>query len=77
MANCTVFVNNRFCAVHIPKDIRPPDGALNTEIGAKGNERVISPLGQSWNSFFVSCSRVSEDFLPERANQHQPEREAI
>ena len=29
------------------------------------------------NSFFLDGPRVSDDFLPERAAQHQPEREAL
>ena len=43
----------------------------------KGNERIIAPLGQTWDSFFLSGSTVSDDFLPVRAIEHQPEREAL
>jgi antitoxin VapB len=42
-----------------------------------GKERVIAPLGQSWDSFFLGGPKVSDDFLPERATQHQPERERL
>lgn len=77
MAIGTVFVNNRSQAVRIPRDMRLPDGVRKVEIRAKGNERIISPLGQTWDSFFLDGPRVSEDFLPERATQNQPEREAL
>lgn len=73
----TVFVNNRSQAVRIPLDVRLPEGVHKVEIRAKGNERIIAPLGQTWDSFFLGGPSVSDDFLPERATQHQMEREAL
>jgi len=73
----TVFVNNRTQAVRIPLDMRLPEGVQKVDIRAKGKERIIAPLGQSWDSFFLGGPAVSEDFLPERADQHRPEREAL
>ena len=73
----TVFVNNRTQAVRIPLDVRLPEGTQKVEIRARGNERIITPLGQTWNSFFLGGPPVSDDFLPERATQNQPEREAL
>lgn len=73
----TVFDTNRTQAVRLPLDVRLPEGVQKVEIRVKGNELVISPLGQSWDSFFLDGPTVSDDFLPERASQHQPEREAL
>ena len=73
----TVFVNNRTQAVRLPMDVRLPEGVRKVDIRVKGKERIIAPLGQSWDSFFLDGPQVSEDFLPERATQHQPEREAL
>jgi antitoxin VapB len=73
----TVFVNNRTQAVRLPLDVRLPEGVHKVEIRVKGHERIIAPLGQSWDSFFLDGPRVSDDFLPVRAAQHQPEREAL
>ena len=73
----TVFVNNRTQAVRLPLDVRLPEGVQKVEIRVKGNERIISPLGQTWDSFFLGGPTVSDDFLTERATQHQPEREAL
>ena len=73
----TVFVNNRTQAVRIPLDMRLPEGVQKVDIRAKGKERIIAPLGHSWDSFFLGGPAVSEDFLPERADQHQTEREAL
>lgn len=73
----TVFINNRTQAVRLPLDVRLPEGVQKVEIRVKGQERIIAPLGQGWDSFFVNGSPVSDDFLPERASQKQPEREAL
>ncbi len=64
-------------AVPLPLDVRLPEGVQKVEIRAKGKERIIAPLGQAWDSFFLGGPTVSDDFLPERATQHQSEREAL
>ena len=71
----TVFVNNRTQAVRLPLDVRLPEGVHKVEIRVKGQERIIAPLGQTWDSFFLDDPQVSDDFLTERASQHQPDRE--
>lgn len=73
----TVFVNNRTQAVRLPKDVRLPEGVHKVAIRVKGQERIIAPIDQTWDSFFLDGPRVSDDFLPERASQQQPEREAL
>ncbi|WP_027476093.1 type II toxin-antitoxin system VapB family antitoxin [Curvibacter gracilis] len=73
----TVFINNRTQAVRLPLDVRLPEGVHKVVIRVKGNERIIAPLGQSWDSFFLGGPPVSDDFLPERASQQQAEREDL
>lgn len=73
----TVFVNNRTQAVRLPLDVRLPEGIHKVEIRARGNERIITPLCQTWDSFFIGGPPVSDDFLNERASQHQAERETL
>lgn len=73
----TVFVNNSTQAVRLPLDVRLPEGVHKVEVRARGNERIIVPLGQSWDSFFLEGPVVSDDFMVKRASQHQPEREAL
>jgi antitoxin VapB len=77
MAIGTVFVNNRTQAVRLPLDVRLPEGVHKVEIRAKGRERIITPLGHSWDSFFLEGPPVSDDFLPERSAQQQPDREDL
>jgi antitoxin VapB len=64
----TVFVNNRTQAVRLPLDVRLPEGVHKVEIRVRGHERIIAPLGLSWDSFFLNGPRVGDDFLPERAS---------
>jgi antitoxin VapB len=73
----TVFTNNRTQAVRLPLDVRLPAGVHKVEVRARGNERIITPLGQSWDSFFLEGPAVSEDFMTEHASQHQSERETL
>ena len=77
MAIGTVFLNNRTQAIRLPVDVRLPEGVRKVAIRVKGNERIIAPVGETCDSFFLNGPAVSDDFLPERASQHQPERETL
>jgi antitoxin VapB len=77
MSTTTVFTNNRSQAVRLPVDARFPDSVKKVQVRARGAERIISPVGQTWDSFFIDGNQVTDDFLPERAEQTQGEREAF
>ncbi|PRC94948.1 type II toxin-antitoxin system VapB family antitoxin [Solimicrobium silvestre] len=77
MTISTVFISNRTQAVRIPLELRLPKEVTKVEVRAVGNERIIAPVGESWNSFFLNTPPVSDDFLEERATQHQADREAF
>ncbi len=77
MAISSVFTNNRTQAVRLPVEMRLPDGVRKVDVRARGSERIISPVGQAWDSFFLDGPIVSADFLSERAPQSQPEREPL
>ncbi|MFO0139561.1 MAG: type II toxin-antitoxin system VapB family antitoxin [Cyanobacteriota bacterium] len=70
-----LFLSNRSQAVRIPADLRLPDSVNKVEVRACGQERIIAPVGRSWDSFFQEGPAVSDDFLVERAGQEQAERE--
>ena len=72
-----LFLNNRSQAVRIPADLRLPDSVKEVEVRACGEERIIAPVGRRWDSFFLQGPAVSDDFLSERADQDQKEREAF
>ncbi len=46
-------------------------------IRVKGNERILAPVGQTWDSFFLGLQTVTDDFMEERDAGEQPEREAL
>ncbi len=73
----TVFVNNRTQAVRLPVDSRFPENVKKVVIRIIGKDRILSPVENTWDSFFLSEDGVSDDFMTERALQKQSEREAF
>ena len=72
MTRSTVFTSNRSQAVRLPKPVALPEGVRQVEIVKVGRSRLISPAGQSWDTFF-DAPGADDDFLRERV---QPEAEA-
>lgn len=77
MSITTVFTNNRSQAVRLPADVRLPEGVKKVLVRARGLDRIISPVGHTWDEFFLNGPHASEDFMIERAAQQQAEREAF
>ncbi|HQM86352.1 MAG TPA: type II toxin-antitoxin system VapB family antitoxin [Methylotenera sp.] len=77
MTTSTVFTNNRTQAVRLPADMRLPEDVKQVSVRAVGKERIIAPLQSSWDSFFTSQTKATDDFMVERASQAQAEREAF
>ena len=73
----TVFVNNRTQAVRLPVDSRFPEGVKKVIVRIIGKDRVLSPVENTWDSFFLSEDGVTDDFMRERASQEQSERESF
>lgn len=73
----TVFVNNRTQAVRLPVDTRFPDYVKKVVVRIVGKDRVLSPVENTWDSFFLSEDGVTDDFMLERASQEQSERESF
>ncbi|SJM90367.1 putative antitoxin VapB2 [Crenothrix polyspora] len=77
MATGTVFVNNRTQAVRIPTETRFPKTVKKVTVRVVGQDRILSPLESTWDSFFLSKEHVTDDFMTERASQEQQEREML
>ena len=76
MAISSVFENNRTQAVRLPVGTRFPAQVKKVMVRVRGCDRVLSPLGQTWDSFFLA--EDAEDVRIERGNQGTPkEREPI
>jgi antitoxin VapB len=77
MSQGSIFTNNRTQNVRLPADMRFPETVKSVTVRAVGHERILSPVENTWDSFFLGGTGVSDDFLTERADQHQSEREAF
>ncbi len=77
MATTTVFTNNRSQAVRLPAEMRLPEHVKRVDVRARGCERIISPLGQTWDSFFLTDLAAADDFMETRSSQDQPGRDEL
>lgn len=77
MPTGSIFINNRTQAVRLPVDTRFPDNVKKVAVRIVGKDRVLSPVENTWDSFFMSEQSVTDDFMQKRASQEQPEREPL
>ncbi len=77
MLQGSVFVNNKTQAIRLPVEARFDDNVKRVMIRKVGKERILSPIENTWDSFFLSEDSVSDDFLSERAEQTESIREAF
>lgn len=76
MATGSVFENNRTQAVRLPAETRFPPQVKNVKVRVVGCDRILSPVDQAWDSFFLADD--SEDVRIERGEQGtQQEREPL
>ncbi len=54
MATGSVFENNRTQAVQLPAGTRFPGSVKKVRVRVLGCDRVLSPLDQTWDSFFLA-----------------------
>ena len=77
IAITTVFTNNRSQAVRLPAEARLPDDVKKVIVRIRGRDRIITPIENTWDNFFLSGPSVSDDFNNERGVQKQAEREGL
>ena len=77
IAITTVFTNNRSQAVRLPAEARLPDEVKKVIVRIRGRERIITPIENTWDNFFLNGPAVSEDFMNERGAQKPVERESL
>ncbi len=73
----SVFKNNRTQAIRLPAGSRFPESVKKVVVRILGKDRVLSPVENTWDSFFLSKDGVSDDFMEKRASQEQSERESF
>jgi antitoxin VapB len=72
----TIFKSNRSQAVRLPKAVALPEDVKRVEIIAIGRARIITPVGETWDSWFDGPN-VSPDFMTEREQPELQERESF
>lgn len=75
METGSVFKSNRSQAIRMPKAVALPDDVTRVDIVAIGRTRIITPAGESWDSWFDEDDRVSADFMNERDQPAEQVRE--
>lgn len=61
----TVFTCNQSQAVRLPTEACLPDKVKQVIVRIRGHERIISPLVNTWDNFFLNGPSVSDDFMKE------------
>lgn len=72
-----IFDNENTQTVRLPDEARFPNNVKHVMIRVVGKDRILTPIEHSWDSFFQSDERVSDDFMNARASQIQSEREDV
>ena len=68
-----VFITGRSQAVRLPKAYR--FNSKEVFIYKEGNRVILSEKPESWDDFFASPARVTEDFMAERVDLPPQKRE--
>lgn len=77
MTQASVFFNNRTQAVRLPADMRFADDIKYVHIRKVGNERILTPIDNVWDSFFIAKDSVSDDFMAQRSKAPISQRESF
>jgi antitoxin VapB len=75
--NTTLFLNNKTQAVRIPASLRFDDNIKEVSMRKVGNERIISPQQNIWDSFFLNENTTSDDFMLDKPKQLEATRENL
>lgn len=73
----SVFKNNGTQTVTLPDEVCFPESVKEVVVRVVGHDRVLSPVGHAWDTFFLSEERVTDDFMTERDSQEQQKRESF
>ena len=64
MTTGKVFKQNNAQVVQLPLEAHFPDDVKKVAVRVVGKDRVLTPITNSWDSFFLQGPAASEDFMP-------------
>ncbi|GHC30365.1 hypothetical protein GCM10008094_23330 [Aidingimonas halophila] len=76
MPKGSVFQSNRSQAIRLPKVAALPEDVKRVDVIAIGRTRIITPVGESWDSWFDDVG-VTGDFMAVRDQPDEQERESF
>jgi len=76
MEQGSVFLSNKSQAVRLPKALALPDGVKRVDVVAIGRTRILTPAGESWDSWFEG-EGVTSDFMLDREQPSIQERDGF
>ncbi|MGF6090982.1 type II toxin-antitoxin system VapB family antitoxin [Pseudomonas sp. 18173] len=76
MEQTTLFMSKKSQAIRFPKAVAMPGDVKRVDVMAIGRARIITPAGESWDSWFDGDS-VTSDFMNDREQPVVQEREAF
>lgn len=76
MEQSTVFKTNKSQAIRLPKPVALPETVKRVDIIKIGKARLITPVGESWDSWFEG-PEVTEDFMESRKQPEEQQREDL
>ncbi|MCG5529455.1 antitoxin [Halorhodospira halochloris] len=76
MERVSIFKSNKSQALRLPKPVAYPETVRQVDIVILGRTRIITPAGESWDTWFESDG-VSDDFMTSREQPGHQEREPL
>ena len=76
MPQGSVFHSRRHQTIRLPRESAFPKGVKRVEVISVGRTRIITPVGESWDSWFDEPG-VTADFVPTREQPEDQRREAV
>ncbi|WP_282349499.1 type II toxin-antitoxin system VapB family antitoxin [Pseudomonas sp. PS01301] len=76
MEQGSVFLSNKSQAVRLPKAVALPAGVKRVDVIAIGRTRILTPAGESWDSWFDG-EGVTSEFMLDREQPAIQERDGF
>ena len=77
METASVFMNNRNQAIRLPKSVEFPKHVKKVHVVVRGEARIIVPCEHVWDDWFENGLDVSSDFMEDRNQPEDQERESF